>query len=163
MEEDIKVLEKELANIRNLIEYYTFESLDYDKKFRMERFEKAIENLIQKNKELIKENIELNDKLQITKNSIVIGNLDVVDDYTTKLKNKIKEQQKQLNIANKKILSQKGQLKVINTSYIPKSKVKEKIEVIQQRIKEETRTDFIIILKILENELEELLQGGDDK
>ena len=52
MEEDLEILEKELANIRNLIDYYTFENLDYNNKFRMERFKKAIENLIARNKEL---------------------------------------------------------------------------------------------------------------
>lgn len=44
--EDIEVLEKELRNINNLIDYYTFENLDYDKKYRMERFKKAIETLL---------------------------------------------------------------------------------------------------------------------
>mgnify|MGYP007069864801 CR=1 FL=1 len=53
-----------------------------------------------------------------------------------KLQEKIKEQQKQLNIANKKILSQKGQLKVVNTSYIPKSKVREKIEEYEELVKD---------------------------
>lgn len=45
-----------------------------------------------------------------------------------------------------------------NPDYICKDKIKEKIEVIQKRIKEETRTDFLITLKILENELQELLE-----
>ena len=56
--EDIEILEKELRNIRNLIDYYTFESLDYDKKYRMERFKTAIENILkerQADKEKIKE------------------------------------------------------------------------------------------------------------
>lgn len=38
------------------------------------------------NEKLKKENIELNDKLQMTKNSIVIGNLDIVEDYIPKSK-----------------------------------------------------------------------------
>ena len=44
---------------------------------------------------------------------------------------------------------------------ISKDKIRNKIEVIQKRIKEETRTDFLITLKILENELQELLEEGD--
>lgn len=52
MEEDLEILEKELANIRNLIDYYSYEALDLDKQIRMERFKKAIENLIARNKEL---------------------------------------------------------------------------------------------------------------
>ena len=39
-------------------------------------------------------------------------------------------------------------------------KIKAKIEEIQKRLKEETRTDFLIILKILENELQSLLERG---
>lgn len=59
---DIEILEKELRNIRNLIDYYTFESLDYDKKYRMERFKTAIENILkerQADKEKIKELYEI--------------------------------------------------------------------------------------------------------
>lgn len=43
LEEARSILEKEKSNINNLIEYYTFENLDYDKKYRMEDFKKAIE------------------------------------------------------------------------------------------------------------------------
>lgn len=46
----------------------------------------AIENLINRNKELKKENINLNDKLQLTKNSIKIANLDVIENYIPKSK-----------------------------------------------------------------------------
>lgn len=76
----------------------------------------AIENLIQRNKDL--EQIEREHKEEngrLRKENI-------------NLKEKIIRQQEQLNIANKKILAQKGQLKVVNNSYIPKSKIKEKME-----------------------------------
>ncbi|MCI8309084.1 MAG: hypothetical protein HFJ45_02510 [Clostridia bacterium] len=43
LEEARSILEKEKSNINNLIEYYTFEDLDYAKKYRMEDFKKAIE------------------------------------------------------------------------------------------------------------------------
>ena len=81
-----------------------------------ENFIQAIENLIQRNKdlgEIEKEHKEENGRLR---------------EENINLKEKIVRQQEQLNIANKKILAQKGQLKVVNNSYIPKSKVKEKIE-----------------------------------
>lgn len=48
-------------------------------------------------------------------------------------------------------------MKIVGANYISKDKIKEKIEVIQKRMKEETRTNFLITLKILENELQELL------
>ena len=133
MEEDLEVLEKELANIRNLIEYYTFESLDYDKKFRMERFEKAIKNLIKEYKELIKENIELNDKLQMTKNSVVIGNLNIVEDYIPK--SKVRE--------------------VLDTKYIAM------FEGDTEFPDDATIMKTVKYVKV--SDIEELLQEGDDK
>ena len=81
------------------------------------------------------------------------------------LKEKIIRQQEQLNIANKKILAQKGQLKVVNNSYIPKSKVKEKIEeynkMIDATFEEKTcfadnrRNTCMEIIQILQELLEE--------
>lgn len=52
-------------------------------------------------------------------------------------------------------------LKYIKEESIPKAVVEEKIKVIQERFKEETRTDFLITLKILENELQEILNKGE--
>lgn len=78
-----------------------------------------------------------------------------------KLQEKIKEQQKQLNIANKKILAQKGQLKVVNTSYIPKSKVKEKIEEYEKDYDRQDKECLYNMTKITAGKissLQELLQ-----
>ena len=46
----------------------------------------------------------------------------------------------------------------IKNHYISKDKIKVKIEEVQKRLEEETRKDFLIILKILENELQSLLE-----
>lgn len=54
-------------------------------------------------------------------------------------------------------------LHYIKEESIPKVVVEEKIKVIQERFKEETRTDFLITLKILENELQEILTKGEKK
>lgn len=42
--------------------------------------------------------------------------------------------------------------------YTSNDKIKAKIEEVQKRLEEETRTDFLIILRILENELQSLLE-----
>lgn len=113
------------------------------------RVMEAIENLIQRNKDLEqieKEHKEENGKLR--KENI-------------NLKEKIIRQQEQLNIANKKILAQKGQLKVVNNSYIPKSKIKELLEVTREEYKvalEENSTKAFVLkcqLTILQELLEE--------
>lgn len=49
----------------------------------------------------------------------------------------------------------------IKEESISKAVVEEKIKVVQERIKEETRIDFLITLKILENELQEILNKGE--
>lgn len=49
-------------------------------------------------------------------------------------------------------------IKIKGKEYVSKDKIKAKIEEVQKRLKEETRTDFLIILKILENELQSLLE-----
>lgn len=112
-----------------------------------------INNLIQRNKDLEqieKEHKEENGRLR---------------EENINLKEKIIRQQEQLNIANKKILAQKGQLKVVNNSYIPKSKVKEKIEeynkMIDATFEEKTcfadnrRNTCMEIIQILQELLEE--------
>ena len=75
------------------------------------------------------------------------------------LKEKVNMQQEQLNIANKKILAQKGQLKVVNNSYIPKSKVKEKIKIRKEEKAEckDSNQANLILREIYV--LEELLEG----
>ena len=102
MKEDIEML-KEFAH--DLLQDYIYspdEVPQHDKKLS-----KAIENLISRYKELeeknkdlkcnyynmaeqklklVKENIELNDELQMTKNSMKIANLDVMEDYIPKSK-----------------------------------------------------------------------------
>lgn len=86
---DIEILEKELRNIRNLIDYYTFESLDYDKKYRMERFKTAIENILkerQADKEKIKElesDKEIKNKI-IDRMAEYINKLYIDEDICTK-------------------------------------------------------------------------------
>jgi len=52
-------------------------------------------------------------------------------------------------------------LHYIKEESIPRAKVEKKIKVIQEKFKEETRTDFLITLKILENELQEILNKGE--
>lgn len=113
----------------------------------------AIENLIQRNKDL--EQIEQEHKEENGR----------LREENINLKEKIVRQQEQLNIANKKILAQKGQLKVVNNSYIPKSKVKEKIEeynkMIDATFEEKTcfadnrRNTCMEIIQILQELLEE--------
>ena len=84
------------------------------------------------------------------------------------LKEKIIRQQEQLNIANKKILAQKGQLKVVNNSYIPISKLKEKIEELNKEEKESLKGTkgqdrYSIKLEYMHkrNALQELLEESE--
>lgn len=96
---------------------------------------KAIENLIKENKEL-KEYKKIAELTKIScctaQNCEALNNAiknglenEKLLQKNKELKEKVNRQQEQLNIANKKILAQKGQLKVVNNSYIPKSKIKE--------------------------------------
>ena len=121
----------------------------------------AIENLIQRNKDLEqieKEHKEENGRLR---------------EENINLKEKIIRQQEQLNIANKKILAQKGQLKVVNNSYIPKSKIKEKMQELdkeekeaQESISDEEREEYsdasigylLMNIETRRNALQELLE-----
>ena len=75
-----------------------------------------------------------------------------------KLMEKCKRQQEQLKIANKKIAAQRGQLKMLNKAYIPKSKVKE-ILGIEEDMEEEK------ILSLLETIWDEFnrLEDIEDK
>lgn len=84
------------------------------------------------------------------------------------LKEKIIRQQEQLNIANKKILAQKGQLKVVNNSYIPISKLKEKIEELNKEEKKSLKGTkgqdrYSIKLEYMHkrNALQELLEESE--
>ena len=109
----------------------------------------AIENLIQRNKNLEqieKEHKEENGRLR---------------EENINLKEKIVRQQEQLNIANKKILAQKGQLKVVNNSYIPKSKVKEKMELLREDIQYSANPLSIDNSKYAIEVLQELLEESD--
>ena len=112
---DIEILEEFIKYYE--IEYFKGKKLNSSIKIIVDEDDiEAIENLIQRNKDL--EQIEKEHKKEngrLRKENI-------------NLKEKIIRQQEQLNIANKKILAQKGQLKVVNNSYIPISKLKEKIE-----------------------------------
>ncbi len=115
-----------------------------------------IENLIQRNKDLEqieKEHKEENGRLR---------------EENINLKEKIVRQQEQLNIANKKILAQKGQLKVVNNSYIPISKLKEKIEELNKEEKKALKGTkgqdrYSIKLEYMHkrNALQELLEESD--
>ena len=84
------------------------------------------------------------------------------------LKEKIIRQQEQLNIANKKILAQKGQLKVVNNSYIPISKLKEKIEELNKEEKKalkgtkgQDRYSIKLEYMYKRNALQELLEESE--
>lgn len=77
------------------------------------------------------------------------------------LKEKIIRQQEQLNIANKKILAQRGQLKVVNNSYIPISKLKEKIELLREDIQYSANPLSIDNSKYAIEVLEELLEESE--
>ena len=77
------------------------------------------------------------------------------------LKEKIIRQQEQLNIANKKILAQRGQLKVVNNSYIPISKLKEKMELLREDIQYSANPLSIDNSKYAIEVLEELLEEGE--
>lgn len=109
----------------------------------------AIENLIQRNKdlkEIEKEHKEENGRLR---------------EKNINLKEKIIRQQEQLNIANKKILAQRGQLKVVNNSYIPISKLKEKMELLREDIQYSANPLSIDNSKYAIEVLEELLEEGE--
>lgn len=177
MEEDIKVLEEmkqELLDDINRVEEWVNTGADEEKV-------RAIENLIKRNKEL---EDTLNDLVQVKQDvgsisytmpsKLAKASIEVLVNSDLKMKNKklqekIKEQQKQLNIANKKILSQKGQLKVVNTSYIPKSKVRELIaeieedkETLKNQLKGRYGKTYIEILKYEILILQELLEEGNE-
>ena len=108
-----------------------------------------IENLIQRNKDLEqieKEHKEENGRLR---------------EKNINLKEKIIRQQEQLNIANKKILAQRGQLKVVNNSYIPISKLKEKMELLREDIQYSANPLSIDNSKYAIEVLQELLEESD--
>lgn len=112
-------------------------------------FIEAIENLIQRNKdleEIEREHKEENGRLR---------------EKNINLKEKIIRQQEQLNIANKKILAQRGQLKVVNNSYIPISKLKEKMELLREDIQYSANPLSIDNSKYAIEVLEELLEEGE--
>lgn len=112
-------------------------------------FIEAIENLVKRNKDLEqieKEHKEENGRLR---------------EKNINLKEKIIRQQEQLNIANKKILAQRGQLKVVNNSYIPISKLKEKMELLREDIQYSANPLSIDNSKYAIEVLEELLEEGE--
>lgn len=114
-----------------------------------ERDIEAIKNLIQRNKDLEqieKEHKEENGRLR---------------EENINLKEKIIRQQEQLNIANKKILAQRGQLKVVNNSYIPISKLKEKMELLREDIQYSANPLSIDNSKYAIEVLEKLLEESD--
>jgi hypothetical protein len=85
------------------------------------------------------------------------------------LLNLIKKQQKEIEELkdeyNTKLLCNAGiyQLGFKDGENSIENKIKAKIEEVQKRLKEETRTDFLIILKILENELQSLLEKEENQ
>lgn len=108
-----------------------------------------VENLIQRNKDL--EEIEQEHKEENGR----------LREKNINLKEKIIRQQEQLNIANKKILAQRGQLKVVNNSYIPISKLKEKMELLREDIQYSANPLSIDNSKYAIEVLEELLEEGE--
>ena len=144
---DIEILEK-LQNIFKELRKDDEEGHSSAYELQLEDIE-AIENLLQRNKdlgEIEKEHKEENGRLR---------------EENINLKEKIVRQQEQLNIANKKILAQKGQLKVVNNSYIPKSKVKEKMELLREDIQYSANPLSIDNSKYAIEVLQELLEESD--
>ena len=144
MKEDIKILEEYLKELQFTELKEIVLKKDICKIIEYEQLQ-AIENLIARNKEL--------EEGDLRKDELVAN-------FSTRHfhdREKIREQQEQLNIANKKILAQKGQLKVVNNSYIPKSKVRDKIEYILKNYSEHSEFSIGKLIEFLE----ELLQEGD--
>ena len=119
---DIEILEKLVKDAKEFEKQ--FNTTEIEQGTEGQKRIKAIENLIQRNKDL--EQIEQEHKEENGR----------LREKNINLKEKIIRQQEQLNIANKKILAQKGQLKVVNNSYIPKSKLKETIKLLDKEEKE---------------------------
>ena len=112
------------------------------------------------NIEILEEYLDKQDRKFVTEHRLMI--LEAIENLiqeNKELKEKVNMQQEQLNIANKKILAQKGQLKVVNNSYIPKSKVKEKIKIRKEEKAEckDSNQANLILREIYV--LEELLEG----
>ena len=141
--EDIEILEKELRNIRNLIDYYTFESLDYDKKYRMERFKTAIENILkerQADKEKIKELEEI-EKIHQEENG---------------------EQRKEINEENKRCMILAVENQDLKEKRISKDKIRTRIDEIQSKINN-GKTDYCVIdFEFQIKMLQELLKDGGE-
>ena len=141
--EDIEILEKELRNIRNLIDYYTFESLDYDKKYRMERFKTAIENILkerQADKEKIKELEEI-EKIHQEENG---------------------ELRKEINEENKRCMILAVENQDLKEKRISKDKIRTRIDEIQSKINN-GKTDYCVIdFEFQIKMLQELLKDGGE-
>lgn len=142
----------------------------------------AIENLIQRNKDL-EQILELMSKsldnisydqipIAIEELKFKLQDLEQIEkehkeengrlrEENINLKEKIIRQQEQLNIANKKMLAQKGQLKVVNNSYIPISKLKEKMELLREDIQYSANPLSIDNSKYAIEVLQELLEESD--
>ena len=156
--------EKKAIERIDYIQDFIIENGQYNADFNdMQYFSKVL-NVIKKQSKEIEELIQRNKDLEQIEQEHKEGNGRLREENIN-LKEKIIRQQEQLNIANKKILAQKGQLKVVNNSYIPKSKVKEKIEeynkMIDATFEEKTcfadnrRNTCMEIIQILQELLEE--------
>lgn len=152
-----KLLE-DIEGIKRALKYYIKRNTELENKLEYYKnaYENRVDEFIQRNKDLEqieKEHKEENGRLR---------------EENINLKEKIVRQQEQLNIANKKILAQKGQLKVVNNSYIPISKLKEKIEELNKEEKKSLKGTkgqdrYSIKLEYMHkrNALQELLEESD--
>ena len=150
LEEARSILEKEKSNINNLIEYYTFEDLDYAKKYRMEDFKKAIEIVLN---EL--ENYQIKE-LQILNNKLN-------DISVTELRNILQPyyiQKEKLEYKDKLIEELKNKLE----NSISKEVLKDRIELIEDTL-DLSKENGVAKYKItaMEYELEDLKELLEEK
>ena len=119
---------KAIENIKWHNEHLYCDKQDVDYMLNLiQKQDTELQQVLNDYQELINENINLNDEIQLTRNSVVIGNLDVVEDY------------------------------------IPKSKVKEKIEYYKERKAKCKDIDIQVRLDIKIKTYEELLKDKGDK
>lgn len=151
LEKAKEVLKKELFNIRNMIDYYTFENLDYDKKYRMEDFEKAIETVLQALENYqIKDLSNLNDKL----NNISATELQAILQPYYIQKENLEQKDKIIN-----------ELKNRLENSIPKEIIEKEIEKLKETLIHYDKSNFLeqINLKRLEAKIEILQELLEEK
>ncbi len=148
MEEDIKILEEMIEDLE--YKHKTFGLSDKYYK-TLERFLKRYKELEEENKELLEVRVSASAHTRIIE-----------------LEEENKNQKEALNQANKKILAQKGQLKVFNEKqFIPISVIQNKIDELKKHIIDsrsviETitgeKSNFEILTEIKMSALQELLE-----